>query len=176
MQKKVLFCTKIGYENTKYFNILEEEESIEIISQQTVKISISYDAIDKLKENSYIETKEFNEIINKLETINIDLKYPTTSFEAIYEQVLKLEKACDKQILINLYIEGITNTDMRLQNEQKILSKSNFFMDSGLVSLLGEKDKRNIKKIDYYEKDGELGNSYSFFFFLKNHSKRLNKY
>ena len=63
-----------------------------------MKITLLYSTLEVIVSKSSIESSEFSSYIGEFELVNIDIKYPTTSFETIYEQVLNLRKKYEEQI------------------------------------------------------------------------------
>ena len=121
----------------KYFSILEDDEeaSIEIICQQPPKISISSEVIEKIHDNSSIDSNEFNEHINKFENVEVEIKYPTKSFESIYEEVLNIKKKHEERIIINILINGIKDTDMKFRYDENIDS---IIIGNDVLKIAGE--------------------------------------
>lgn len=67
-----------------------------------------------------IESNE--QYLNEIDIINIELKYPTSIFEMIYSQVLKLKQKYENQIWINIFINRITITGDRFRYDENIHS------------------------------------------------------
>lgn len=60
--------------------------------------------------------------MSEIEIINIEMKYPTSKFEMIYNQVLKLAQKYENQIRISIFINGITITGNRFRYDENIYS------------------------------------------------------
>ena len=107
------------------FNNKTTEGSIEIKGDTTILLSnvnlkqcvqIRYFVTEILFESNSFENQSFINLMQMFDNISIEIKYPSDSFEKIFDKTKALKNTFMKQMNIGIFISGISKTDRRFEN------------------------------------------------------------
>lgn len=73
-------------------------------------------------QKNQLNSTEFENHLSNFETVSLELKYPSSSFDEIYMQLLNLKKKISTQtrVIICASISGVSETDMKFQKDTNI--------------------------------------------------------
>ena len=123
--KDIITRTSIT-ENTKSSSLSEEEKE---------EITISFKQTEILFEMSILESPYFSSHISEFKEIIIEIRYPTKSFENIYQLINDLKKKNPNKVKISIIISGIESTDYYFRDNKDI---DIIKLDSNIKNIKGE--------------------------------------
>ena len=93
------------------FSILyqNKEKSLEKVIFQINEIELSRQATKTLNSKDRLNSAEFKNLLSNFETVSLEIEYPSSVFDIIYNQLLNLktEVSTKPKIIISVYINGI---------------------------------------------------------------------
>lgn len=96
----------------------DEEKNTNFLSN----VGITSDITEILFKNKKLKSNEFIQKINNFKEFYIQIKYPTSNYDEIYQSVLGLKKSKKNNLKIEIFINGIDKTDSKFQCNAKIES------------------------------------------------------
>ena len=96
--------------NESFVQIVKNDEQILIKSNMT----------EILNENQIFNKEEFLNQVNNFECIFIEVKYPSSVFESIYNKLMNLKKSKIPKLKIAIFITGIEATDQHFHGNSDI--------------------------------------------------------
>lgn len=94
----------------------DEEKNTNFLSN----VGITSDITEILFKNKKLKSNEFIQKINNFKEFYIQIKYPTSNYDEIYQSVLGLKKSKKNNLKIEIFINGIDKTDSKFQCNAKI--------------------------------------------------------
>ena len=125
------FSIKVKSINKKE-NKIELEEGILDLHQ----VQISHFATEKIIERMPINSSEFSEHLHNFNEVSIEVKYPSSTFRTIYDQLLSMKRLDNQRIKVRIFISGISETDMEFRNVKNVNS---IILDKSVSVLKGLK-------------------------------------
>lgn len=99
----------------RLYNIKEGIRSIN-------RVHILSNATELLYRNNSLNSSDFVALLNPFSDVSIEIKYPSESFEPIYDTIISLKKRQIGKLKITIFISEIGTTDETFQNNQYISS------------------------------------------------------
>ncbi|KAK8871465.1 hypothetical protein M9Y10_007194 [Tritrichomonas musculus] len=112
-------------------NDLEEESGIHLMNEtsdemkdvKTIsRVTILSTCTKNLFNHKKLNTSEMKEIIEELPFVNFEMKYPSSSFESIYDETKDLKGTCRDKMCMTIFISNIDKTDLHFRNDKNITS------------------------------------------------------
>ena len=107
------------------FSILyqNKEKSLEKVIFHINEIELSRQATKSLNSKDRLNSAEFKNLLSNFETVSLEIEYPSSVFDIIYNQLLNLktEVSTKTKIIISVYINGIEQkTDKKFIKNENI--------------------------------------------------------
>ncbi|KAK8835514.1 hypothetical protein M9Y10_044356 [Tritrichomonas musculus] len=120
----LIYFQKLHHDSSyPYIEIISnnlEQPLNEIINEDSVQIL--YNITEILYKNRSFDTLEFNNILNQFNSVSIEIQFPSSLFDNIYQNVMLVKKNNPQKIKIGIFITKINIVDDTFNKNENISS------------------------------------------------------